>query len=128
MMKLAAGEPINLFEGDGFKGFGPLGLSGDLDGTMASYIFQNFISSVVGIISIIAIIWFVIILITSGISYMNAGSDQKATESARKRITNGLIGLLVTIFGIFILRFVGQIFNLPDILNLNKLIEAIQTK
>ena len=114
--------------GGGYKGFGPLGLNGDLDGTMASYIFQNFISSVIGVISIIAIIWFVIILITSGISYMNAGSDQKATEAARKRITNGLIGLLVTIFGIFILRFAGQIFNLPDILNLNKLIEAIQTK
>ncbi|EKE06401.1 MAG: hypothetical protein ACD_19C00014G0015 [uncultured bacterium] len=120
---------INLYDNaDGFSGFGPLGLNGDLGGTMASYIFQNFMSSIVGIISIIAIIWFVVILITSGISYMNAGSDQKATEAARKRITNGLIGLLITIFGIFILRFAGQIFNLPDILNLNKLIEAIQTK
>ncbi len=118
---------IKLYDNEsGYSGFGPLGLKGDLDATMSSYIFQNFISSLIGIISIISIIWFVIILITSGISYMNAGSDQKATEAARKRITNGLIGLLITIFGIFVVRLAGQIFNLPDILNLNKLIESIK--
>lgn len=118
-MKLAQ---INLYDGTNLKGFGPLGLE---QGQMGDVVFTTFISSAIGIISVIAIIWFIIIIVTSGISYMSAGSDQKATEAARKRITNGLIGLLITIFGIFLIRLVGQIFNLPDILNITGLISRI---
>jgi hypothetical protein len=119
---------IELYEGDGFKGFGPLGLENSSLGFAPAQIFQNFISSAIGLISIIAVIWFVIIIITSGISYMGAGSDQKATEAARKRITNGLIGLLITIFGIFIINLVGQIFNIDGILQLPNLLDRIQIK
>lgn len=116
MNKLAQ---INLAPNGGYKGFGPLGLE---HGQVAEDVFQNFISSAIGLISVIAIIWFIIIIVTSGISYMSAGADQKATEAARKRITNGLIGLLITIFGIFIVNFAGQIFNIPGLLNVRTLI------
>ncbi len=110
---------INLAPNGGYKGFGPLGLE---QNQVAEDVFQNFISSAIGLISVIAIIWFIIIIVTSGISYMSAGSDQKATEAAKKRITNGLIGLLITIFGIFIINFAGQIFNIPGLLNVRSLI------
>lgn len=110
----------------GFKGFGPLGL--EENALTYDATFQNFISSVIGIISIIAIIWFVIIVITSGISYMSAGSDQKATEAARKKITNGLVGLLITIFGIFIIRLAGQLLNIPNILSIPALLDTIKIK
>lgn len=113
---------INLAPAGGYKGFGPLGLE---QGQEGATVFQTFISSAIGIISIIGIIWFVFIIVSSGISYMSAGADQKATEGARKRITNGLIGLLITIFGIFIISLAGQIFNIPNILNIPDLIERI---
>lgn len=116
---------INLYDGNGFVGFGPLGLE---QGQVAENVFQTFISSAIGLISIIAIIWFVIIIVTSGISYMGAGADQKATEAAKKRITNGLIGLLITIFGIFIINFAGQIFNVPNLLNIPDMFSKILIK
>jgi len=114
---------INLYEGDtNYTGFGPLGLEGD---TPYDLTFQSFISTSIGLISIIALIWFVFIITTSGIAHMNAGADQKATEAARKRITNGLVGLLITIFGIFLLRLVGQIFNIANILDIPNLLRNI---
>lgn len=116
---------IQIAPDGGFKGFGPLGLE---QGQVADNVFAIFISSAIGLIGIIAIIWFIFIVVTSGIAYMNAGSDAKATEGARKKITNGIIGLLVTIFGIFIIRLIGQIFNLPDILSVGKLIEQTRIK
>lgn len=116
---------INLYDGNGFVGFGPLGLE---QGQVAENVFQTFISSAIGLISIIAIIWFVIIIVTSGISYMGAGADQKATEAAKKRITNGLIGLLITIFGIFIINFAGQVFNVPNLLNIPDMFSKILIK
>ena len=122
MIKIA---DINLYDVDQYKGFGALGLEGS---NSADSVFTTFISSAIGLISIIAIIWFVIIIVTSGISYMSAGADQKSAESARKRISNGLIGLLITIFGIFILRIAGQIFNIPDILNIGNLMNKLEIK
>ena len=117
MIKIAQiSQSIDLYDTSkgSLKGFGPLGLENS-----NNYIdtFQNFISSSIGIISIIAIIWFIFIILTSGISYLSAGADTKATEAARKKITNGLIGLLVTIFGIFILVFAGEILGIDNLLN-----------
>lgn len=124
MNKLAQ---INFHDGTGYRGFGALGLeTGNVDS--AGNVFTSFITSLIGIISIVAIIWFVVIVITSGIAYMGAGPDQKAAEAAKKRITNGLIGLLIAIFGIFLVRLAGQILNIPNILNVGNLITDLEIK
>lgn len=127
MMKLAQGTPIELYDSSqgNLKGFGALGLEQSQKGEV---VFQTFVSSAIGLISVIAIIWFVFIIISSGIAYMNAGPDQKATEGARKKITSGLIGLLITIFGIFIINLIGQIFGLMNILNIPELIKNLTIK
>lgn len=117
-MKIAQGAPIELYNSSqgNLKGFGPLGLENSPTGYAST--FQNFISSLIGIMGVIAIIWFVVIIITGGIAYMSAGSDTKATEGARKKITSGLTGLLITLFGIFILVIVAQILGIDNLLNI----------
>ncbi len=113
------------FSNGGLKGFGALGLE---QNQASESVFQVFISSAIGIISFVAIVWFVFIIVTSGISYMNAGADAKAAEAARKRITNGLIGLLITIFGIFIINLTGQIFGIKNVLNVPEMIKNLIIK
>lgn len=125
MMKLAQGPPIDLFaDPAGYRGFGPLGLEGK-SAYESSPVFIQFVSSAVGLISVIAIIWFVFILATGGISYMAAGSDKAAVENAKKRMSSGLIGLIITLFGLIILRLAGAIFGIPDILNINSFIQIL---
>jgi len=116
MMKLAAGEPINLFEGDGFKGFGKLGLENE-SAFNADTIFTKFISSAIGLITVIAIIWFIFIFITGAIGFISSGGDKNAIESSRKKIMNGLIGFMIVVLGIFIIKLIGTLIGLPDILN-----------
>jgi hypothetical protein len=108
----------------GFRGFGPLGLVGST-GADADYTFQLFISQIIGVISIVAIIWFIFLLLTGGISYMSAGGDKGAVEAARKKITNGIIGLVITLFGIFLVNLLGQFFGIQDILNLPGMLSVI---
>jgi uncharacterized membrane protein len=117
-MKLAQ---IPLAPEGGFKGFGPLG-NPEGSGIGA---FSNFISSTIGLMTIIAIIWFVFVLIGGAIGMISSGGDKAQLESARKRITSGLIGLVVVIAATFILDFIGSIFDIP-ILNLGELFERIQ--
>jgi len=109
--------------GGPLEGVGPLGAPGGAGG--AATLFNNIISSVIGLITIIAGIWFVFLLITGAIGIMSAGGDKAAMEEARKRITTGLIGLIVVVAGIFLVDLIGgflgldilqpaqQIINLP---------------
>lgn len=106
--------------GEGYTGFGILGLVGKKS-SQASFIFADIITSIVGIISVVAIIWFVIIIITGSLSIMTAGGDKNALESAKKKISNGLIGLVGVIIGIFIVQLIGMLFginllNIPDLI------------
>lgn len=104
------------------KGFGPLG---NPTGTGVKT-FTKFISSTIGLMTIIAIIWFIFVLITGAIGWIGAGGDKAAVESARKRIVNGLIGLVVIVAAIFIIDLVGKLIGIPDILNLELLFTQIQ--
>lgn len=105
------------------RGFGKLGLEGE-EPSGALGIFSGFISSTIGLMTIIAIIWFTFVLITGAIGMMGAGGDKQAMESARKRITSGLIGLVVVIAAIFILDLVGSLFGIP-VLNFGELFGRI---
>ena len=103
------------------KGFGPLG---NPEGSGIN-LFSRFISTTIGLMTIVAIIWFAFVLISGAIGMMGAGGDKQAMESARKRITSGLIGLVVVIAALFILDLVGTIFGIPNILNIGELFEQI---
>jgi len=109
---------ITIAPNGGFTGFGKLGLQGSL-ATNASFTFTDFISSVIGIMTIVAIIWFVFLLITGAISYMSSGGDKAAVESAGKKITSALIGLVIVIISIFIIKLIGYLIGIPNILNFN---------
>ncbi|MGB6882368.1 MAG: hypothetical protein WBD86_03690 [Microgenomates group bacterium] len=120
MNKLAQ---IRLAPEGGFKGFGALGLE---QGQDAPTVFTNFISSIIGLLTIIAIIWFVFLLITGAIGIISSGGDKTALETSRKRITTGLIGFIVVIAAIFIIDLIGDLIGIPSILDLPVLLERIQ--
>ena len=115
---------IQLAPEGGFKGFGPLG---NPEGSGIAT-FSKFLSSTIGLLTIIAIIWFVFVLFSGAIGMIGAGGDKAALESSRKRIMSGLIGLVVVIAGLFILDLIGNIIGIPNILNLEQLFEQTQPK
>ena len=116
---------IRLAPDGGFKGFGPLGLKGDQSGPQ---VFTNFISSAIGLMTIIAIIWFVLLMIMGGIGIISSGGDKAALESARKRSTTGVIGFVVVIAAIFVVQLIGKLIGIPDLLDLPALLKAIDIK
>lgn len=100
----------------GFKGFGKLGLQGELS-TNADLVFTKFISSAIGVMTIIAFIWFIFIFFIGAIGIISSGGDKQALESARKKITSGIIGIVVVIAAIFVIKLIGYLIGIPDILN-----------
>jgi len=100
------------------RGFGKLGLETDTVGSTSIEVFSKFITTIIGIMTIVAIIWFVFIFITGAISWMSGGGDKNALEAAKKRITTGIIGLAVTVIAIFVIDLIGNLIGITDILNI----------
>lgn len=109
---------ITIAPSGGFTGPG----TGRLAKPSASGAFSDFskiISMAIGVMTLVALIWFLFVLITGAIGIIGSGGDAKALESSKKRITNGLIGLIVVIAAIFVVDLIGTIFGIKylDILN-----------
>jgi hypothetical protein len=97
---------------DPINGLGPLGQGAG----GAPRLLDAVISAAVGLITVIAGVWFIFLLITGGIAWMSAGGDKVKVEDAQKRLTTGLIGLIVVIAGIYLADLFGYLLGL-DLLN-----------
>ncbi len=120
MKKLA---DIPLAPNGGFKGYGTLGLENGNDGPS---IFNRFLISVVGLLTVVAAIWLLFLVISGAIGIMTAGSDKQKVSAAAIRITNGVIGLFIIIAAVAIIGFFGNLFGFDKILNPGSLIDTIR--
>ena len=82
------------------------------------------ISVVIGLFTLVAGIWFLFQVITSGYAYMNAGGDKEKAATARKKITQALVGLVIVVLAIFIINLLGYILDI-DFLNIGKVIQNL---
>lgn len=127
MNKLAT--DIQIAPSGGFRGIGTLGDPNNTsNGTGPLGLFRNLISTVIGLMTLIAIIWFIFLLVSGAISYMSSGGDKNAVESAKKRISNALIGLVIVVISIFIIKLLGYLLGFQDILDFNAMFITLSTR
>ena len=115
---------IKLSPDDGFKGFGSLGLENEIPED-AGGVFNNLVSTIIGLMTVVAFVWFVFLLIAGAISMMGAGGDKAKLETAKQKLTTGIIGVIVVIAAVFVVDLIGNLFGIPDILNPAELIKTI---
>ena len=84
------------------------------------------ISGVIGMLTVVATIWFMIQILIAGISWITAGGDKNKLTEARERLTNAFIGLLIVVSAWAILAIAGQFFGWTDILAPAGLLEKIK--
>lgn len=103
-----------------FEGLGPLGtfinaLSSQDVSTPLSLL-NKVISTLIGLISAIAFIYFIVVFFTSALSWVSSGGDPKSIEKAQKQISTAIIGLIVVVAAIFIIQILGDLIGI-NILN-----------
>lgn len=87
--------------------------------------FTKFISSSIGLMTIVGFIWFIYIFIIGAIGIISSGGDKQALEAARKKITTAIIGVVVIVAAIFLVKLIGFIIGVPNILNIGDLFGQI---
>jgi hypothetical protein len=111
-------EDIKFYPDGGLKGFGTLGTP---DGNGVTPL-ATFISGVIAVMTVVGIIWFLVVFITGAIGIISSGGDKQALETARKKITTAIIGLVVVVLAIVIINIIGKLLGIPDILILPRLL------
>jgi len=53
------------------------------------------ISTVIGVLTVLAVIWFIIEFVVSGVLLISSAGDQEKTAEAKKRLTQSLMGLVI---------------------------------
>lgn len=91
----------------------------------AATTFTKFLTTAVGIMTVIAFIWFIFTLFIGAIAWLGSGGDKTKLQNAQKQITHGIIGLIVVISSIFLIKIIGVIFGIEDILNIGELIKNL---
>lgn len=80
--------------------------------------FSSFVPKAVTIGFIIGSVIFLFMIVMGAIEWISSGGDKQKLESARGRITNAIIGLVILFALYAIIRVIQQFFGI-SILNLN---------
>ncbi len=115
---LAAKVDVNL--GGWFAGSDP-----GKNNTVATTLGSNLISTVVGVMTIIGIIYFLFQIIVAGYGMLSSEGDKKKIEDSRTRITQGLLGVVIIVMAVTLVSLVGTILGVPNILDLNAILTTI---
>lgn len=107
-----------------FVGLGPLGSPSTTQQDPGASALANFISTVIGVMTIIAFIWFIFQLFIGAVGWLSSGGDKARLQEAQKKITTSIIGLTIVISAIFLIKIIGVIFGI-DILAIQDLIKSL---
>ncbi|MBI2405256.1 hypothetical protein HYV22_03710 [Candidatus Gottesmanbacteria bacterium] len=74
--------------------------------------FGKIVSSLVGLLFILAFLMSLFYLLTGGVAWITSEGDKANLEKARNKITHAIVGLIVVAAAFAIFRLVGQFFGL----------------
>lgn len=92
--------------------------------TKVANTFNNVISGIISIITIIAGLYFLFRFIIAGINWIGAGGDKSKLEQAQDTINNALIGLFIVVGAWIIVGIVGSLLGF-DILNPGNILRTV---
>ena len=82
------------------------------------------ISNAIGLMTIGAGIFFLFQTIIAGYGYLSAGGDPKLIETAGKKLTNAVIGLLIVVAAYGLISLIGTLLG-AEFLDIRKLIRNV---
>lgn len=106
--------------GSGIQAPGVGGLAGNNAGGISSGDplegLELFISRIIGFLTVLAGIFFIVYFILGALSWITAGGDTSKIQKARDQIVQGVIGLIVIIGAYAVVGIIGSVIGI-DILN-----------
>ena len=88
------------------------GLGGFSNFTDTATVVRNIVSSLIGFLTIIAGLWFLIQFMLGAVSWISAGGDKGKVTQAKDKLTQAVIGLAIVVAAYTIAGLLGKILGL----------------
>lgn len=105
---------IGTFGDEPGKGFGPFSKIENF--SQAVDIFQGIISKILGFLTIVGSLWFMLQFVLGAFSWINAGGNKEALKKAQDKILHAVIGLVILVAAYALISVIGSLVGL-NILN-----------
>jgi len=90
-------------------------------------VLETIISTIIGVLTIVAVVFFAIQIIFAGYSFMTSEGDSKKMEESRKRLTEGVMGLFIVVIALGFAALIGRLTGLgPNVLDLQTLLGRLR--
>lgn len=85
---------------------------------------DKIVSTVIGVLTLVAFIFFLLQIIFAGYSFISGQGDEKKVESARKRLTDGILGITIVVIAFGITSLLAKLMGLGNIFNLEEIFSS----
>ena len=83
--------------------------------------FEKLVSNLIGVLTIVAVLFFAIQIIFAGFSFISSGGYEKVIETSRKKLTNGVLGLFIVVVAVGIGSLIAKLLGLNNIFDINQM-------
>jgi len=87
---------------------------------------EKIISNVIGLLTLVAVIYFVIQITLAGYGFMSANGDKAKVEAARKKLTDNILGLTIVVVAFGLGALIASITGLGNIFDLTSIFSKLQ--
>ncbi len=96
------------------------------DSVKATTALEKLISNVMGVLTIVAVIWFALQIILAGYSLMTAHGDPKKIEEGWSKLTNGILGIFIVIIAAGLAALLAKLLGLSNPFDLEAFFKSIK--
>ena len=75
----------------------------------APELLEDILSNVIGFLTILAGLYFIVMFIVGGLGWASAGGDSNKVEAAKQRMTNAAIGLIIVVAAYSVAFIIGKV-------------------
>lgn len=90
-------------------------------GAQATTMAEKLISNILGILTIVAVIYFILQIIFAGFGFLSSEGDEKKMEMNRSRLTNGVLGFFIVVVAVAAVSLISQLLGLGNVLDLGQM-------
>lgn len=94
--------------GQGLQATSPLS-QGSSEGTQALTNIETIVSNVIGALTVVAGIFFLLYFVIAAIKWVTAGGDSGKVQKARDEMVQGVIGLVVVVMAYAVVGLIGTV-------------------
>ena len=80
--------------------------------------FEKYAEVLVGSLTIIAVLYFIVQIIFAGYAFIASQGDEKTMEATRKRLTEAVLGLVIVVIAIGLGSLVATLLGLDNVLDI----------